>query len=720
MNPSEKRRHPNLSFGAISHASHTDDDSSMTENSSLSSRVTTWSSLPKTRAGAQRSRLRPWSETAGLPRRQGTSFQASLRPYREVGPRTTSAYKSQHQSFGDNESTRSDVEDGNCCLNTCGYIAVALTPSTSTRRMLFSLILASILCVFVTLHGPLKAEMERHRLDSKAAEAHMHFTPLMSEITTTMDTPAHSAYDFSKGSSTSSSKEKITKMKKSPRQIDGEEDNTDSDKDDIRDPHLSILNKNWDFQQKSQQNEQGNGESREKEDDKSATDETKAVEQMSQIPPQQVSGKSVVAYVLPVFSCYPRNSNGISDGDPVNDDEFHDAAFMLQASVHDNSARNPNSKSAYDYQMVAIIHMFVQVCQVGGANRTKMLLDMGYRVHVVREPIHQVDVRDVHLKRHAPHNNGPMVGMKEMIRLYAFTLEEYPIVTLIDFLTWMAHPPDAVYDVLLNGPHSHHFLETHPDHVVLETFYPNGTIIPTTELPTEIDVIFARNYASLGKNQWSANINLSFLPLRPSKQIFKTLIATYQSTHYDEKWGWDHKGYAGFPGSMTTLGLLTFYYNEIRPDRRLEVDHCIYNNMASVPYVALQRGTTNQCRDVKLHNTGKPCPDCRLKPWDDIVVANFAICLPAWTCHYIEDVQVPEIIPTLDFCRKLSLSWFSLRQAVEQSFDRKYQSKQTGMYHPEIFKGYCQPGGKMGGYYVPMKRVKVNTDSSTPQGTMEM
>ncbi len=713
MKSSEKWRNNNPSSVGFSQSSQTTTDD-VTDNSSLSSRVTTWSSLPRTRAGIQRSRNRSWNDV-GQPKRTGKSFQASLRPYREVG------HRSHYKQSNDNDSTKSDVEEGSCCLNACGQLSAIVTPSTSTRRMLFSLILSSIFCVFATLQGPFKAELERHRLESRAAH-NMHFRPLLNDITSTMDTPDHSAYDFSKVGNTKS--EKSIKGRPSPTLVDQDESSTneasaeaDTEQNTETPPLSSSTSNLKDENQETDQNSPTRDENQQTE--QVPVNESQQSEQAPMTPQPQVSQKSVVAYVLPIFSCYPRKTNGVTDGDPVNDDEFHDAAFMLQASIHDISARNPSSGSSYDYQMVAILHTFVQVCQVGGANRTQMLMDMGYKVHVVREPIHQVDIRNIHLQRHAPHNNGPLVGMKEMIRLYAFTLEQYPIVTLVEFLTWMVHPPDAMYDVLLNGPRSHKFLESHPDHVVLETFYPNGTIIAATELPREVDVIFARNYASLGKDQWSANINLSFLPIRPSKKIFKELISTYQSTEYDEKWGWDHKGYSSFPGSMTSLGLLTYYYNEVRPDRRLEVDHCIYNNMASVPYIALQRGAMNQCRDVKLHKTDKPCPDCRLRPWDDIIVANFAICLPAWTCHYIEDVQVPEIVPTMNFCRKLALSWFSLRQAVEESFDPKDRSKQTGTFHPEIFKGYCQPGGFMGGYYVPTKRAKSHAGSSAQDKDIE-
>ena len=421
---------------------------------------------------------------------------------------------------------------------------------------------------------------------------------------------------------------------------------------------------------------------------------------------------TVVAYVLPIYSCYKRNSqknlNQYGLNDPADDNEFHDAALMLQASIHKNSVRNPLSESVYDYEMVAIIHRGVEQCE-GGANRTQILLQLGYRVEVVREPINKVDIHDKYLKDHAPQNSGGQGGMKEMIRLYVFKLVEYKIAVLIEMTTWILNAPDAIFDVLLNGPRNHSWVEDHAHHIVRETFYPNGTIIKSDPLPSEIDIMYTRDYSTMSQGSWNTGISLNFLVVRPNLQTYRSLIITYQSTEYDPDWGWEHKGYVKYSGSMMTKGLITYYFNEKMPHRKLEIHRCIYNNMADVPYIAGKPGEKDNCRDVKEHREGTdgkpvPCTDCRIQSWDEIIVVNFQVCQVPWVCPFVQEVEnVPLLLPTLKMCRQFHHSWFAVRASIEISFlTPEERIKTTGTYHPDIFQGYCIPGGQRGGSYVAM------------------
>jgi hypothetical protein len=83
---------------------------------------------------------------------------------------------------------------------------------------------------------------------------------------------------------------------------------------------------------------------------------TKAEKSTSHVAPVRrdlPTNRTVVAYVLPVFMCYSVNSQFVdlnATNEPANDQEFRDAALMLQASVHQNSIRNPSSGSVYDYR----------------------------------------------------------------------------------------------------------------------------------------------------------------------------------------------------------------------------------------------------------------------------------------------------------------------------------------------------------------------------------
>lgn len=422
--------------------------------------------------------------------------------------------------------------------------------------------------------------------------------------------------------------------------------------------------------------------------------------------------RNTVGYILPVMTCYcPPDKRLVLNAmnEPNNDKEFRDAALMLEASIYQNSVRNPASNSSYDYEMVALVHRSVETC-VGGTNRTKMLQQVGYRVEVVREPIHHTNIKNEFLQHHAPRNMGHRVGMKDLIRLFAYKMEEYPLVVLVDTLTFVLRPPDAIYDLLLNGPQGHTWADQHQDHFVRDTFYPNGTIASSQGLPAQIDIMFTRDYTSLRQNDWTTGMSLAFVPLRPNVQTFHQLINTYQSVPYDKEHGWGHKGYSKYAGAMLTKGLLTYFYSEVYPHRKAELFRCIYNNMADIPFVAGRRGGKDNCRDVKEHRTlpdgsPMPCTDCRLQTWDEIVVANNAMCRAPWRCPYKSDevAKVPLLGPTLAICRKFHQSWFALRHAVEETFlNPEERTKDTGTFHKEIFQGYCLPGGSKGGSYVPM------------------
>jgi hypothetical protein len=423
---------------------------------------------------------------------------------------------------------------------------------------------------------------------------------------------------------------------------------------------------------------------------------------------------TTVAYVLPVFKCYPlsaqkgmiNNVHGLND--PSNDREFLDAILMLEASIHRNSVRNPSSGSSYDYHMIALMHPGVVRC-AGGTNRTELLQRIGFRVLLVREPIREAQIQDDYLRNHAPRNNGPRSGMRDMIRLHAFRLVEYRIAVLVDTTTFLSRPADAILDTLLNGPHGHEWAESHPNHIVRETFYANGTVSSAERLPREVDIMFTRDYSSMEQNSWTTGMSLAFVPIRPAMSTYNKLINKYQSTIYDAKYGWDKKGYAHYAGSMQTKGLLTYFFSELEPHRKMELHRCIYNNLADVPFIAGKKGKPDNCRDVKEHKlqpdgTPMSCTDCRLQPLGEIVVFNFNICRPPWVCPYIPDTgRVPLLGPTLKMCRHFHESWFRLRQQVEEEmFQKAERVKATGTFHPDIFHGYCQPGGVSGGSYVPI------------------
>mmetsp|Transcript_28762 Transcript_28762/g.43906 ORF Transcript_28762/g.43906 Transcript_28762/m.43906 type:complete len:651 (+) Transcript_28762:115-2067(+) len=425
----------------------------------------------------------------------------------------------------------------------------------------------------------------------------------------------------------------------------------------------------------------------------------------------QASNRFVVAYVLPVISCYRLSEQKKRYGwnEPNNDREFQDSAIMLEASIHKNSARSPASGSKFDYEMVALVHLHVESCSAG-TNRSALLERLGWRVEVVREPIHINNVKDSFLRKHAPQSVDARVGMREMIRLYAFKMIDYQITVLIEPTTWLLRPLDGIFDAMLNGVREHPWVKSHEKSIVRDTFYPNGTILSDRNLPENVDIMFSRDYSSLSHKSWTTGISLAFVVIKPSLRLYNRLLATYQKTSYNPDHGWDSKGYAHYAGSMQSKGLLTYYFSEVEPNRKIELHRCIFNNLADMPFIADKTGSKDTCRDVKEHQilpdgSAMPCTDCRRQLYEEIVVANFALCQAPWVCPYMKIVAIPLLRPTFEMCRRFHESWFRLRKRVEENIlSPSEQVKANGMFQPELFHGYCIPGMGGGGAYVNMAR----------------
>mmetsp|Transcript_21663 Transcript_21663/g.50005 ORF Transcript_21663/g.50005 Transcript_21663/m.50005 type:complete len:148 (+) Transcript_21663:123-566(+) len=100
------------------------------------------------------------------------------------------------------------------------------------------------------------------------------------------------------------------------------------------------------------------------------------------------------------------------------------------------------------------------------------------------------------------------------------------------------------------------------------------------------------------------------------------------------------------------------------------------------------------------------------------------VCGVPWTCPYTAQEQVQKLAiytPTLDTCRKFLSTWFGLRKSLEEDFLLPSERiKPTGTFHPEIFMGYCQPGGLRGkGSYEYMHPTKSNFPNGLEKHTVQ-
>jgi hypothetical protein len=99
---------------------------------------------------------------------------------------------------------------------------------------------------------------------------------------------------------------------------------------------------------------------------------------------------------------------------------FLDAAAVLRHSIHSQPSR-------YGYEMYAIVHTDCQ-------HHAPLLQRMGYTPLVRDSPVLVQDIKDGWYKDHVEGEN--CCGSKEFIKLYAYELEQHPVLFIG---TWMWH-----------------------------------------------------------------------------------------------------------------------------------------------------------------------------------------------------------------------------------------------------------------------------------------
>ena len=137
------------------------------------------------------------------------------------------------------------------------------------------------------------------------------------------------------------------------------------------------------------------------------------------------------------------------------------------ASVHGNLG------GKYDYKMVAIHHPDAAEC-------AKSLKELGYELIERNTPVKVEEIQGEFLRERIE-NNG-CCGSKELIKLEAYTLTQYPIVVHLDMDFLLLKPIDTLFDVMLDesGELSKYTKS-------LDLMWPNKT------LPERANAIFTRD-----------------------------------------------------------------------------------------------------------------------------------------------------------------------------------------------------------------------------------
>jgi Glycosyl transferase family 8. len=363
-----------------------------------------------------------------------------------------------------------------------------------------------------------------------------------------------------------------------------------------------------------------------------------------------------------------------------------DGAAVLLHSIHMSSIRNPLSSSKYDYRMYAIVHNSATACR-------PILEKIGYTVQQVDVPVPVADIQGDFLRENVPQNG--CCGELEFIKLWAYTLVEHPFVVHLDLDTVVLKPMDELFDAAIRGdtrhvsavmwPQEHHLLGSGIEE---EEEKEGGT---HQEKP--IHAFFTRDYNMRSAGKKPVGVQGGFLVIRPSMQVFEEFQDIIRKGDYRQGGGWGGKGYGPFYGSMTFQGIIPYYYDELHPGTAIELNRCVYNQMADNPR---DKRTVNDVVSGKCRDGREDCEDCRERNIEDVVTAHFTLCQKPWHCLPHDQDMLQHRL-----CRKLFGEWYRIRADLERPNVPDDLVVGEGGFQADHFRGFCKGPGKKG--YIPLK-----------------
>jgi len=370
-------------------------------------------------------------------------------------------------------------------------------------------------------------------------------------------------------------------------------------------------------------------------------------------PPRTTSttpSAAKVAYAVSVTGC---GSDPISEGGAV-----------LQHSIHRASSRAGVGK--YDYQLFAIYHPDAESCALS-------LQELGYTLLKRETPVAVSEIQGEFLRSRIESNG--CCGEKELIKLEAYTLTDYPIVVHLDLDVIVLKPMDDLFDVMLGKS-------------VVDT--DSFVMWKDKPIPDTLNAFYTVDYNMVGPSTPYKPVQGGFLVIRPSMTVYEEYKAIVRKGDFQANKGWG--GLVGpFHGSMTFQGLVPYYYNVLHPGQAVELNRCLYNQMCDNP-------RTERTVDDVVHGkcrTGEEetCQDCREVPVEDVVTTHFTLCQKPWWClPHSQDALQHRL------CRKLTHEWYKIRSELEQSWGRS--GRGSGTFEKDLFYGYCSKSGKDG--YMPI------------------
>lgn len=353
-------------------------------------------------------------------------------------------------------------------------------------------------------------------------------------------------------------------------------------------------------------------------------------------------------------------------------DSLAEGAAVLKHSIHMTSLHG-DLGGRYDYKMHAIVHPSAAGC-------VAPLVELGYDV-VERDTPVQVDEIKGDFLRSRIENNG-CCGIKELIKLEAYTFTEYPVVVHLDLDFLLLKPLDDLFDAMLLD-----------EERAASAFDRIKRMWPEKPKPPKINAFFTRDCFVVNWNIMYKAVQGGFLVLRPDRSAYNQYVDIFREGDFREGLGWGGKKVGPFYGAMTVQGLLPYYYDILHPEETVDLNPCVYNLMAGNP---MDEPMENGEYRGKCRSGQEVCEDCRLAEIENMASVHFTNCQKPWLCLPYKHATIEHKI-----CRKIVHQWYKVRSKMEQSWGRSGMG--PGQWEQrDHFLGYCQGKEKEG--YIPVAK----------------
>jgi hypothetical protein len=332
--------------------------------------------------------------------------------------------------------------------------------------------------------------------------------------------------------------------------------------------------------------------------------------------------KATIAYTVMYSKC---PSDRYNYDYTLAEQWYLDAPAVIKHSVHMNSIRNPDSPSQYDYEMFAFVD---PVLTYECGQMPAILEQLGYTVQIRRAPVKREDIENQEYAKII--KDSGCCGHKEFSKLYAYTLEDYPVAVVLDTDTAILKPLDHMFDVLLQPANSTKkipFAEYEKDY----------------EVSHPVNAFFTRDYQTNYDRRPPHRVQAQggYLVLRPDRQVFREYCDIIRKGDFQVGRGWGEEGFggpnAGGGGSDRFQGIVSYYYDGVRPNTGIEVNHCTHHSNAGMCELIPGEGSAV---------TGKPdeeCIPCYQTPLEEVTSVHISVSKP-WQCGH-KGVDVSRISP---------------------------------------------------------------------------